>query len=232
MIPKGKNIVLNGINTKMQVGLDAGGTTRHFYVEEGASLSAINVAFKNGKGDYGGAIDSEGTIARLDNVVFEGNTATQYGGAVFLYRSGSSLGNVTGCTFRGNRALKAGAGIFMEESHLTSMSITTTTFVDNKCDDLDSSFGGAINFYAVTGNIVVVKDSHFLNNWATSGGAVYFERSSISSVVFSSSLFENNVVSGMEALYIYTRPPSTSSTIALLCATGLTLPLLLLISLM
>ena len=40
----------------MQVGLDAGGTTRHFYVEEGASFSAINVAFKNGKGDYGGAI--------------------------------------------------------------------------------------------------------------------------------------------------------------------------------
>ena len=36
VIPKGKNIVLNGINTKMQVGLDAGGTTRHFYVEEGA----------------------------------------------------------------------------------------------------------------------------------------------------------------------------------------------------
>ena len=144
VIPKGKNIVLNGINTKMQVGLDAGGTTRHFYVEEGASLSAINVAFKNGKGDYGGAIYSEGTIARLDNVVFEGNTATQVGGAVALLGSGSSLGNVTGCTFRGNRALKGGAGIYMDQSHLTSMSITTTTFVDNKCDDLDNSFGGAI----------------------------------------------------------------------------------------
>ena len=144
VIPKGKNIVLNGINTKMQVGLDAGGTTRHFYVEEGASLSAINVAFKNGKGVNGGAIASLGTIARLDNVVFEGNIATQDGGAVALYGSGSSLGNVTGCTFRGNRALKAGAGIYMDHSHLTSMSITTTTFVDNKCDDLDHSFGGAI----------------------------------------------------------------------------------------
>ena len=55
VIPKGKNIVLNGINTKMQVGLDAGGTTRHFYVEEGASLSAINVAFKNGKGELRGS---------------------------------------------------------------------------------------------------------------------------------------------------------------------------------
>ena len=66
VIPKGKNIVLNGINTKMQVGLDAGGTTRHFYVEEGASLSAINVAFKNERGIYGGAIESYGTIARLD----------------------------------------------------------------------------------------------------------------------------------------------------------------------
>ena len=55
------------------------------------------------------------------------------------------------------------------------------------------SFGGAIYFFAVTGNIVVVKDSHFLNNWASDGGAVRFDRSSISSVVFSSSLFENNV---------------------------------------
>ena len=109
---------------------------------------------------------------------------------------------MTGCTFRGNRALKAGAGILME-NHLTSMSITTTTFVDNKCDDLDYSWGGAIVFFAVTGNIVVVKDSHFLNNWAYSGGAVRFSESSISGVVFSSSLFENNVVTGKEALYLY-----------------------------
>ena len=85
----------------------------------------------------------------------------------------------------------------MEELHLTSMSITTTTFVDNKCDDLDKSFGGAIFFLTVTGNIVVVKDSHFLNNWATDGGAVRIESSSISSVVFSSSFFENNVGTGM-----------------------------------
>ena len=81
----------------------------------------------------------------------------------------------------------------MQESHLTSMSITTTTFVDNKCDDLDASSGGAIYFILATGNIVVVKDSHFLNNWAYDGGVVYFQDSSISSVVFSSSLFENNV---------------------------------------
>ena len=232
VIPKGKNIVLNGINTKMQVGLDAGGTTRHFYVEEGASLSAINVAFKNGKGDYGGAIASEGTIARLDNVVFDGNTATQRGGAVRLRGSGSSLGNVTGCTFRGNRAFTGGAGIYMEDSHLTSMSITATTFVDNKCDDLDLSFGGAILFLRVTGNIIVVKDSHFLNNLASNGGAVRFDKSSISSVVFS--LLSSRIMLALllEALSIYTRPPSTSSTIALLCATGLPKPFLLQIGLM
>ena len=100
--------------------------------------------------------------------------------------------------------LDYGAGMSMYESHLTSMSITTTTFVDNKCDDLDSSFGGAIYFYGVTGNIVVVKDSHFLNNWANEGGAVRFDTSSISSVVFSSSLFENNVgTNGGGALSLY-----------------------------
>ena len=83
MIPKGKNIVLNGINTKMQVGLDAGGTTRHFYVEEGAHAVRDKTSrSRTERVSCGGAIDSEGTIARLDNVVFEGNTATQRGGAV------------------------------------------------------------------------------------------------------------------------------------------------------
>ena len=154
--------------------------------------------------NYGGAIDSLGTIARLDNVVFEGNTATQRGGAVYLELSGSSLGNVTGCTFRGNRALRAGAGIYMDQSHLTSMSITTTTFVDNKCDNLDNSFGGAIMFSAVTGNIVVVKDSHFLNNWARDGGAVRFQhlRSLVSSFpLLSSRIMLSLVCGGALSLY-------------------------------
>ena len=75
---------------------------------------------------------------------------------------------MTGCTFRGNRALEP-VREYHGKSHLTSMSITTTTFVDNKCDDLDYSWGGAIMFVDVTGNIVVVKDSHFLNNWAHIG---------------------------------------------------------------
>ena len=175
----------------------------------------------------GGAIASFGTIARLDNVVFEGNTATQRGGAISLYGTGSSLGNVTGCTFRGNRALNAGAGIYMENSHLTSMSITTTTFVDNKCDDLENSFGGAIFFFAVTSNIVVVKDSHFLNNWAMYGGAVRLDN--LRSLVSSFPLLSSRIMLALmlEALSMYTTPPSTSSTTALLCATGLTLPLLL-----
>ena len=204
VIPNGKKIVLIGTNKKMQVVLDAGGTTRHFYVEEGASLSAENVKFKNGKGSEGGAIFSKGTIARLDNVVFEGNTAMQRGGAVALAGSGSSLGNVIGCTFRENRALSGGAGIFIHGSHLTSMSITTTMFVENKCDDLDQSSGGAISFVFVTGNMVVTNDSHFLNNGASNGGAVQFYESSISSVVFSSSLFENNVCSaGGGAIHVY-----------------------------
>ena len=85
-IPKGKNIVLNGINTKMQVGLDASGTTRLLRRRRRLAVCDKRRAFKNGKGHYGGAIDSKGTIARLDNVVFEGNIATQDGGAVYLER--------------------------------------------------------------------------------------------------------------------------------------------------
>ena len=147
-------------------------------------------------------------------------------------RSSSSLGNVTGCTFRGNRAVRGGAGIYMEISHLTSMSITTTTFVDNKCDDLENSFGGAILFYGVTGNKVVVKDSHFFNNWALV--EVQCAWMTLRSLVSSFPLLSSRIMLSLvvEALSIYTTPPSTSSTIALLCATGLTIPFLLLISLM
>ena len=120
-----------------------------------------------------------------------------------------------------------GAGIYMEESHLTSMSITTTTFVDNKCDDLDDSSGGAIFFLGVTGNIVVVKDSHFLNNWARMEVQCAFKN--LRSLVSSFPLLSSRIMLALivEALSIYTTPPSTSSTIALLCATGLTIPLLL-----
>ena len=80
---KGKNIILSSINTDMHVAMDLGGTIRHFYVEEGASLSAKNVAFKNGKGSHGGAIDSIDTIARLDNAVFEGNACDARGLLLF-----------------------------------------------------------------------------------------------------------------------------------------------------
>ena len=63
--------------------------------------------------------------------------------------------------------------------------------------------GGAILFFGVTGNIVVVKDSHFLNNWAMNGGVVRFDKSSISVSSFPL-LFENNVGTKlMEALYLY-----------------------------
>ena len=54
--------------------------------------------------------------------------------------------------------MKNGAGICTEKSRLASTSITSTSLVDNKCDDLDiMSFGGAIIFFSVTGNIIVVK---------------------------------------------------------------------------
>ena len=139
--------------------------------------------------------------------------------AVLLHWAEAAVASETDrMTFRGNRALYAGGGISMYKSHLTFMSITTTTFVDNKCDDLDHSFGGAIMFNIVTGNIVVVKDSHFLNNFAMYGGQF---RSSISGVVRIMLSWRRSQT-----------PPSTSSTIALLCATGLTLPLVLEIILM
>ena len=86
VIPKGKNIVLNGINTKMQVGLDAGRHHEALLRRRRRLAVCDKRRVQERKGCYGGAIDSEGTIARLDNVVFEGNTATQAGGAVALIR--------------------------------------------------------------------------------------------------------------------------------------------------
>ena len=72
------------------------------------------------------------------------------------------------------------------------MSITTTTFVDNKCDDLDGSLV-APSFRCRYRQYSRCKRQPFLEQLGEDGGAVRFSTSSISSVVFSSSLFENNV---------------------------------------
>ena len=71
--------------------LDAGGSSRHIKVEDGASLAAHNLVFLNGKvvddggasNDGGGSIYAKGYVESLVDCDFRLNAADQ-GGAVYF----------------------------------------------------------------------------------------------------------------------------------------------------
>ena len=87
--------------------LDAEANGRHFFVEEGATFSAENLVFANGKKGLsserrekdGGAIYSEGLIALLKDCTFRGNSA-DYGAAIALFDDKSAFKEIVGCVLR------------------------------------------------------------------------------------------------------------------------------------
>lgn len=84
------------------------------YIRNGY-ISFINVKFRNNRGDNGGALSID-TISHLDgalnlkliNCVFEGNRASNRGGALFLVDSDAEIDFIN-CTFTGNQAAQGGA---------------------------------------------------------------------------------------------------------------------------
>ena len=58
--------------------IDANGNSRIFQILQGKSIVLENIIFKNGKGDYGGALRNEGNL-ELINCKFENNNAKKNG---------------------------------------------------------------------------------------------------------------------------------------------------------
>lgn len=99
-----KNMTLSGAGSGVTF-IDAMGLSQIFSIGD-VRVIIKDLIMKNGLGDYGGAINNQGTLT-VTNCAFENNHATTKGGAIFSGMSSSLY--VTGSNFTANTATDNGA---------------------------------------------------------------------------------------------------------------------------
>ncbi|KYQ92165.1 putative transmembrane protein [Tieghemostelium lacteum] len=139
-----------------------------------------NCQFTNNKAQFGGAIHSD--CLNIDGCVFQGNQATESGGAIYLPDdSGAFI--IENSEFRDNTASVNGGAI---NSGYTDMYIANSKFINNS-----ASIGGHLN--TATLNTVQIINSILLDGLAIqSGGGINFMES-CKLVNFTGSTFKANV---------------------------------------
>ncbi len=168
----------------------------------GTTVDAMNVGvvdeivgskFKINHSKNGGAIATQGTIKKIDNVTFEGNTATSQGGAIYA-KAAAVITNMSNTDFIGNTSEKNG-GAIATAGHFSS--IKNVKFEGNKA----AAEGGAISMLTPQPNsdrhIVFDGDVSFIGNEAgTTGGAINMLRTS--HITFNgNNTFKGNTANGL-----------------------------------
>lgn len=159
-------------------------STRLFRVGAGASVKMTHLSLVDGlvdvdPADDGGAIYNRGTLI-LSHCTVSGNSASNYGGAIYNYFSYGSTLTIDNCTFSSNHAGATGGAI----DNNSTLTVTNSTFYNNTAD----APGGAINAYR--GN-VEIRNSSLSGNNASSGGAIYIHESYLT-VTVANSVFVGN----------------------------------------
>ena len=149
------------------------------YAIAGSTLAIRNSSFKNNESDWGGAILSFGGVD-ISGSIFEGNTATVCGGAVYL--EGSSNNSIVDNSFLSNNAAYGGA---IRTYSNSSDVIELNKFLDNEA----SECGGAVQI--TNGFDYLINDNTFTANSALYGGAAHIETGNNS--IINNSLFEQNI---------------------------------------
>ena len=177
------NITFNG-SAKFENGMESSNITTQ--LQEGGALTSIlsNVMFEgtssftNNQGMYGGAILAiESTISLSNDTVIVSNTATVYGGGVFLHQSDLEINRMQfNCFISSNNATRGG-GIY---------AIGSTINIDQPgtlhLDGNTAEFGGGIYFTGYAKINLLNHDESFeylglriTGNQAILGGAVYVD---------------------------------------------------------
>lgn len=138
-----------------------------FHISSGGSLRLYNVIIRNGGGTDrwgGGGIVNWGDLS-IYNSVIEDNQANMYGGAIF----NNPVGNITAINtvFRNNLTRNGTLGGAISSRSSEQLNFSCVTFQDN--------LGGAIFREANPGSIIV-NNSNFINNIATSGYGAFHNR--------------------------------------------------------
>ena len=170
--------------------LDFNKQTDNYIIINWAKVTLNKLTLVNGNNTDGGTIYNNGTLI-INNCLFENNTATMWGGAI--YNDVLSNFTINGSTFNNNTAREGGAiwnynGIFniinsiFTNNQVTlgggaitndgALSISNSTFTDNIASG-NNSYGGAI----VNAGMLSLSNSTFTDNIASGnnsyGGAIY-----------------------------------------------------------
>jgi len=122
----------------------------------GADLTVQNITFTDGSAVDGGAIASDGSLS-VENSVFNSNTASNHGGAIFNDGDGYDV-QIVDSVFTDNTATNGGGAVYG-----FGVVIATSAFIEN----------AAIAGGAVYGFGVYSAESTFTSNVAEAGGAVF-----------------------------------------------------------
>ena len=189
----GGSIVL--VDSRMEENKAAGGGA--VLLAGGGTASVTDTTFAANTATNGGAffIDKNGMLTTTSGeagsdagTLFEGNSATTNGGAVYVQNGTVDLGS--GTRLQGNQAVKGGA-IYVLGGKDASAKLT---FADAVFGKNSGTYGGAVYSSASVGGTVNVaaSDVVFEGNTATSGGAVYLGGSGTSDIAFTDAVFKEN----------------------------------------
>ena len=166
----------------------------------GESFDVINSSFNYNTAERGGAIWNSGSYFRIFNSNFTNNSAT-YGGAFYNSRYGTSTNlnyTISNSVFINNSATVNGGAFF--NNFAIYINISGSTFINNHA----GLYGGAI---ASNSNLTSVYNSIFINNSASSGGAIYNSNTGdayplgINLTIFNSTFTDNYASNGGGAIY-------------------------------
>jgi len=121
--------------------------------------TAGNVNSTTERASNGGAIFANSSTLMLNNVFFDRNYASRYGGAIALNNNSLLNGNYS--AFNDNNSGVAGGAVAAFDTQSTTLTLNNSQFTDNTT----SRAGGAL--FSLTGPLSIA-DSNFLRNRATS----------------------------------------------------------------
>ncbi len=164
------------------------GTDRIFIISASSvvNISGLTISRGNVTGN-GGAIstNTNGITLNISDCIFENNTATNLGGAVFI--SQTTISTITNTIFRNNTAANGGA-IFVNSS--TTCTISNCSFNNN----IASAIGGAIAITILS--TFNISDSTIQNNSAGSFGGGGISISTVTTVNITNTIISNNITTG------------------------------------
>ncbi len=174
---------IHGDNGRGRVTFDGCGQVQLFRVEGDAGFTLSNCTVRQGKGQLGGALYSDGPTT-LSGVTFADCAASSMGGAVF----GLDI-LAEDCTFTNCVSANNGGAVYVDYEKGWNMAfrVSNCVFVGNAAKG-DGS-GGAV--YVRAGAEVEIDGAAFVGNQATDGGAIYLG-SSVSAQIGNCSFMDND----------------------------------------